>query len=333
MHTLGGNGLTREYGLASLITAARVARIAPVSREMILNFVSHQTPGPAQVVLSAQGWLAPPGRRPARTFHGSPPASTLTHAVPYAARQADRKEPPWSSTASTPTSPPVELPIHDAVLGRPPCPGSTPALVDGVDGTTVTYARLDAFHRRIAAALAEAGVRKGDVRRPAQPQHRRLPGRVLRRHPRGRGGHHRPSARHARRSSPGSCADCGARWIVTVSPLLDTARRAAQWPGGVAEIFVCDRAAGPPLPPRPAASDTAPGAAGTAPPLPLIDPAADLAALPYSSGTTGIPKGVMLTHRTIATNLAQLDPADPQRPRRPDAGRAARSSTSTGSPP
>ncbi|WNE97226.1 acyl-CoA/acyl-ACP dehydrogenase [Streptomyces luomodiensis] len=45
VHTLGGNGLTAEYGLARLITAARVARIAPVSREMILNFVSHQTLG------------------------------------------------------------------------------------------------------------------------------------------------------------------------------------------------------------------------------------------------------------------------------------------------
>ncbi|GGO46084.1 acyl-CoA dehydrogenase [Streptomyces daqingensis] len=45
VHTLGGNGLTREYGIASMITAARVARIAPVSREMILNFVSHQSLG------------------------------------------------------------------------------------------------------------------------------------------------------------------------------------------------------------------------------------------------------------------------------------------------
>ncbi|MEJ1200690.1 MULTISPECIES: acyl-CoA dehydrogenase family protein [unclassified Streptomyces] len=45
VHTLGGNGLTREFGLASLIAASRVARIAPVSREMILNYVSHQTLG------------------------------------------------------------------------------------------------------------------------------------------------------------------------------------------------------------------------------------------------------------------------------------------------
>ncbi|GGP60999.1 acyl-CoA dehydrogenase family protein [Streptomyces abikoensis] len=45
VHTLGGNGLSSEFGLASLITAARVARVAPVSREMILNYVSHRTLG------------------------------------------------------------------------------------------------------------------------------------------------------------------------------------------------------------------------------------------------------------------------------------------------
>lgn len=45
VHTLGGNGLTKEFGIASLIVASRVARIAPVSREMILNYVSHQTLG------------------------------------------------------------------------------------------------------------------------------------------------------------------------------------------------------------------------------------------------------------------------------------------------
>ncbi|TJZ97102.1 acyl-CoA dehydrogenase family protein [Actinacidiphila oryziradicis] len=45
VHTLGGNGLTTEYGLASLLAASRVSRIAPISREMILNFVSHHTLG------------------------------------------------------------------------------------------------------------------------------------------------------------------------------------------------------------------------------------------------------------------------------------------------
>ncbi|MGI5339540.1 acyl-CoA dehydrogenase family protein [Streptomyces sp. CA-181903] len=45
VHTLGGNGLTKEFGLAALLTAVRVARVAPVSREMILNYVSHRSLG------------------------------------------------------------------------------------------------------------------------------------------------------------------------------------------------------------------------------------------------------------------------------------------------
>jgi alkylation response protein AidB-like acyl-CoA dehydrogenase len=45
VHTLGGNGLTTEYGLASLLAASRVGRIAPVSREMILNFVAQHSLG------------------------------------------------------------------------------------------------------------------------------------------------------------------------------------------------------------------------------------------------------------------------------------------------
>ena len=45
VHTHGGNGLTVEYGLANLLVASRLGRIAPVSREMILNFVAMHTLG------------------------------------------------------------------------------------------------------------------------------------------------------------------------------------------------------------------------------------------------------------------------------------------------
>jgi alkylation response protein AidB-like acyl-CoA dehydrogenase len=41
----GGNGMASEYGLGALLAASRVARIAPVSREMILNFVAAHTLG------------------------------------------------------------------------------------------------------------------------------------------------------------------------------------------------------------------------------------------------------------------------------------------------
>jgi len=47
--------------------------------------------------------------------------------------------------------------------------------------------------------------------------------------------------------------------------------------------------------------------AGDRPPVVPINPAEDLVALPYSSGTTGLPKGVMLTHRNLVANLCQAE--------------------------
>jgi alkylation response protein AidB-like acyl-CoA dehydrogenase len=45
IQTLGGAGLTREHGLSAMLAMARVARIAPVSREMVLNFVAEHSLG------------------------------------------------------------------------------------------------------------------------------------------------------------------------------------------------------------------------------------------------------------------------------------------------
>ena len=45
VQSLGGNGLTKEYGIAAALAASRLARIAPVSREMVLNFVAQTSLG------------------------------------------------------------------------------------------------------------------------------------------------------------------------------------------------------------------------------------------------------------------------------------------------
>jgi acyl-CoA synthetase (AMP-forming)/AMP-acid ligase II len=197
--------------------------------------------------------------------------------------------------------PPVNLPIHEAVLGRAAGFGDAPALIDGTDGTTLSYEQVDRFHRRIAAALAEAGVRKGDVVALHSPNTIAFP---LAFYAATRAGAAVTTVHPLATAEEfaGQLGDSAARWIVTVSPLLDTARRAAELAGGVREILVCDSA--------PGHRSLIDMLGSTAPdPEVALDPAEDLAALPYSSGTTGTPKGVMLTHRQIATNLAQLEPA------------------------
>ena len=45
IQTHGGNGMTTEYGVATLLGVVRAMRIAPVSREMILNFVAQHVLG------------------------------------------------------------------------------------------------------------------------------------------------------------------------------------------------------------------------------------------------------------------------------------------------
>jgi acyl-CoA synthetase (AMP-forming)/AMP-acid ligase II len=93
--------------------------------------------------------------------------------------------------------------------------------------------------------------------------------------------------------------DAGATWLITVSPLLPQAQVAAQACGIPPErLIVLDGASGHP---------NLRELLGEQRPAPEVsfDPATHIAALPYSSGTTGIPKGVMLTHRNLVANVAQ----------------------------
>ncbi|TCO46084.1 acyl-CoA synthetase (AMP-forming)/AMP-acid ligase II [Kribbella antiqua] len=197
--------------------------------------------------------------------------------------------------------PPVEIldvPIHDAVLGRAQEYGDRPALVDGVTGKEISYAQLDVMSRRVAAGFAELGIRHGDVIALYSPNTILYPV-VFYGATRAGATVTTVNALYTADELHKQLVDSKAKLLVTISLFLPVATAAVEGTD-VTEIFVCDAAEG--------YRSVMELVASTGPePEVTIDPAEDVAVLPYSSGTTGAAKGVMLTHRNIATNIAQAE--------------------------
>jgi len=180
--------------------------------------------------------------------------------------------------------------------------GDKPALIDGPTGRTITYAELDQATRALAAGLAARGFGAGDALAIFMPN---LPEYAVAFHGVARTGGKATTANplYTARELEHQLRDSGASILLTVGPFLDVAREAAEGAGGV-EIFVVGDADGAtPVTELMGDPDAAPEVS--------IDAANDLAVLPYSSGTTGLPKGVMLTHANLVANLNQVQEAFP----------------------
>jgi acyl-CoA synthetase (AMP-forming)/AMP-acid ligase II len=197
--------------------------------------------------------------------------------------------------------PPVEIldvPIHDAVLGRAQEYGDRPAMIDGVTGQQISYAQLDGMSRRIAAGFAELGIVHGDTVALYSPNTIIYPA-VFYGATRAGATVTTVNALYTADELHKQLVDSKAKLLVTISLFLPAATAAVEGTEAT-EIFVCDQAEG--------YRSVIELVASTAPePEVTIDPAEDVAVLPYSSGTTGAAKGVMLTHRNIATNIAQAE--------------------------
>jgi acyl-CoA synthetase (AMP-forming)/AMP-acid ligase II len=189
-----------------------------------------------------------------------------------------------------------DLPLHEFVLADAVRRADQAALVDGPSGRTLTYGQLAGGVRRVAAGLAARGFGKGDVFAIFSPN---LPEYALAFYGVSAAGgvNTTVSPLYTADELTRQLDDAGARFLLTVPPFLDKALEAAGR-SGVEEVFVLGEAEG-------ATPFAALLAAGETPPAVEIDPAEDLVALPYSSGTTGVSKGVMLTHRNLVANICQ----------------------------
>ena len=208
-----------------------------------------------------------------------------------------------------------DLPLTEYVLAGGAGQPDKPALIDGASGCVLTYGELADAIRSLAGGLVAAGFGRGDVlalMAPNGPEYAVVfhgaamaGGTVTTINP----AYTQAEVHH-------QLADSGARILVTVAPLAAMAVRACTGTA-VTEVYLAGEAGQ-------AGQASQPG--GTMPVRPLsalagapltahvpVSPG-DVVALPYSSGTTGLSKGVMLTHHNLVANVAQALGAIPSAP-------------------
>ncbi len=205
---------------------------------------------------------------------------------------------PTAGRVHTSEYPPVAVPttpIHETVLGGAAARGDHPALVDGLTGQTISYAELARMVDRMAAGFAEAGVRPGDVVALHSPNTVLYPV-VYYAASRAGATVTTLSALATAEDMATQLADSGATTVISVGALLPVAAAAA----GDRPVWTCDRVEG-----HRCVLDLL-DSTGPVPEV-AVRAADDVAVLPYSSGTTSLPKGVMLSHASIGVNLAQIE--------------------------
>lgn len=193
-----------------------------------------------------------------------------------------------------------EVSVYDLLFsGLTPEVSDRVALTDSATGTAVTFGELRDRIDGFAGALAHRGLGVGDVVALHAPNSLAF---AIAFH-----GIMRAGATVTTVGALGTAQDIakqvtasGASLMLTVG-LLGTAGAEGAKDAGLAEAAIIDLA------------DEANGlvsllAEGHGAPEVEFDPATHIAVLPFSSGTTGVPKGVELSHRNLVANIVQIGP-------------------------
>ena len=191
-----------------------------------------------------------------------------------------------------------DLNLTEQVFGHRATKPDSIAIADGLTGRTITYASLLEQIRQTAAGLSARGIKKGDVVSLWSPNVPEWPvvffavvklGAIV----------HTSNPVSTPEELSFQLKDGSVKMLFTVSALADKAKAAIADSGRLIELFTIDE--------TPGIASLASVAIDKDPPAVSINPAEDLCVLPYSSGTTGLPKGVMLTHRNLVAQLNQID--------------------------
>ncbi|KAJ6341139.1 hypothetical protein OIU78_009334 [Salix suchowensis] len=161
---------------------------------------------------------------------------------------------------------PKNLPLHTYVLENVSKHSSKPCLINGANGDVYTYADVELTARRVASGLNKIGIQQGDVIMLFLPSSPEFVLAFL-------GASHRGAITTA------------------ANPFSTPAELAKHAKASKAKLLITQACY------YEKADENE---------MPHVDlHPDDVVALPYSSGTTGLPKGVMLTHKGLITSVAQ----------------------------
>jgi 4-coumarate--CoA ligase len=190
-----------------------------------------------------------------------------------------------------------DVPVTDYVLRAADTHPDRPALIDGPSGRTYTFAQLRDMVRRFAGGLQARGFGPGHTLALMAPN---IPEYAIVFHGVAVAGGTVTTVNptYGAEEVRFQLLDAGATMLITIGMFAEVARAAIEGTP-ITEVLTLD------------------GADGTGNALDLlgepidqvpVDVMNDVVVLPYSSGTTGLPKGVMLTHRNLVANICQLEP-------------------------
>ena len=192
-----------------------------------------------------------------------------------------------------------EVSLTELVFRRASQLADKPALIDGPTGRTLSYAQLLDAVRRVASSLARRGLQKGEVFAIYSPN---VPEYAIAFHAVAWLGAVNTTINplYTAEEVGQQLRDANATYLLTIPQLLDRAQEAAA-NSNVREVFTFGEAEG--------ATPFDLLRQGDAEDVPdvQINPREDIVVLPYSSGTTGLPKGVMLTHHNLVANICQIE--------------------------
>ena len=189
-------------------------------------------------------------------------------------------------------------PVTEFVLRRVNDHPEKPALIDGTTGRTYSFAELSDVIHRLAGGLVARGFAPGDTLALMAPN---LPEYAIIFHAVAVAGGVVTTVNptYGADEVAFQLRDAGATELVTVGMFTEVAKEAIAGTE-ISEVITIDGVAGT------TALDSIFGDPIQQSP---VNPVDDVVVLPYSSGTTGLPKGVMLTHHNLVANICQCDHA------------------------